>query len=94
MSCSEIAQSIYESTQGKVTHRQGDFNWKLGSEAVRKLTITLFTATIYIEGRRRNPSSLQGSVKAPASKRSLNHLLLSMLQCVPFLQIANRKYSQ
>ena len=32
MSRSELAQSIDESTQGKVTHRQCDFNRKLGME--------------------------------------------------------------
>ncbi len=32
MSRSELAQSIDESTQGKVTHRQGDFNRKLGNK--------------------------------------------------------------
>ena len=36
MSRSELAQSIDESTQGKVTHRQGDFNRKLGNKGAFK----------------------------------------------------------
>jgi hypothetical protein len=44
MSRSELAQSIDESTQGKVTHRQGDFNRKLGNEgAVERQIKTLIT---------------------------------------------------
>jgi hypothetical protein len=39
MSRSEIAQSIDESTQGKVTHQLGDFNRKLGRDEMRNLTI-------------------------------------------------------
>jgi hypothetical protein len=39
MSRSELAQSIDESTQSKVTHRQGDFNRKLGSGGVFEWSI-------------------------------------------------------
>ena len=45
MSRSELAQSIDESTQGKVTHRQGDFNRKLGNKGALEMQIkTLITA--------------------------------------------------
>lgn len=52
MSRSEMAQSIDESTQGKVTHRQGDFNWKLGNRRVPKSqTNSIFTIVYTIERR-------------------------------------------
>ena len=41
MSRSELAQSIDESTQGKVTHWQGDFNRKLGGEGMHTLNISI-----------------------------------------------------
>jgi hypothetical protein len=39
MSRSELAQSIDGSTQGKVTHRRGDFNRKLGGGRVLEWSI-------------------------------------------------------
>jgi hypothetical protein len=60
MSRSEIAQSIDESTHGKVTHRQGDFNRKLGNRRVPKShTTSIFTA-VYILERRRKFTQLVG----------------------------------
>ncbi len=51
MSRSELAQSIDESTQGKVTHRQGDFNRKLGNKGRSKWQIkTLITLAYSREG--------------------------------------------
>jgi hypothetical protein len=51
MSRSELAQSIDESTQGKVTHRQGDFNRKLGSEGAFEMELkTLITLAYSREG--------------------------------------------
>ena len=51
MSRSELAQSIDESTLGKVTHRQGDFNRKLGSEGGFEMEIkTLITLAYSREG--------------------------------------------
>ena len=51
MSRSELAQSIDESTLGKVTHRQCDFNRKLGSEGGFEMEIrTLFTLAYSREG--------------------------------------------
>ena len=48
MSRSEIAQSIDESTQGKVTHRQGDFNRKLGSDETLEWYINTVITIVYI----------------------------------------------
>ena len=51
MSRSELAQSIDESTQGKVTHRQGDFNRKLGNKGAFEMQIkTLITAAYSRKG--------------------------------------------
>ena len=47
MSRSELAQSIDESTQGKVTHRQGDFNRKLGSDEASNGTINTLITIVY-----------------------------------------------
>ena len=51
MSRSELAQSIDESTQGKVTHRQGDFNRKLGGEEVLEWCINPLITIVYSSGR-------------------------------------------
>ena len=48
MSRSELAQSIDESTQRKVTHRQGDFNRKLGSDEALELYINTVITIVYI----------------------------------------------
>lgn len=49
MSRSELAQSIDESTQGKVTHRQGDFNRKLGNEGAFEMEIKTLITLAYGE---------------------------------------------
>ena len=57
MSRSELAQSIDESTQGKVTHRQGDFNRKLGNKGAFEMQIkTLITAAYSRKGNQITPS--------------------------------------
>jgi hypothetical protein len=52
MSRSELAQSIGESTLGKVTHRQGDFNRKLGNKRVPESTINPIFTTVYTIAKR------------------------------------------
>ena len=47
MSRSELAQSIDESTQGKVTHRQGEFNRKLGRDAALEWHINTLLTVCY-----------------------------------------------
>ena len=47
MSRSELAQSIDESTQRKVTHRQGDFNRKLGRDAALEWHINTLLTVCY-----------------------------------------------
>jgi hypothetical protein len=47
MSRSELAQSIGESTQRKVTHWLGDFNRKLGSDEASKLNINTLITICY-----------------------------------------------
>jgi hypothetical protein len=47
MSRSELAQSIDVSTQGKVTHRQGDFNRKLGGDEVLEWCINTVITIVY-----------------------------------------------
>ncbi len=58
MSRSELAQSIDESTQGKVTHRQGDFNRKLGSDKALKWYINTLLTIGYIR--------MEGQLAAPS----------------------------
>lgn len=47
MSRSELAQSIGESTQGKVTHWLGDFNRKLGNEGAFEMEIKTLITSAY-----------------------------------------------
>jgi len=47
MSRSELAQSIDESTQGKVPHRQGDFNRKLRGGGVLEWSIKTVITIVY-----------------------------------------------
>jgi hypothetical protein len=53
MSRSELAQSIDESTQRKVTHRQGDFNRKLGSDEALEWYIKAVITISYIRVEQR-----------------------------------------
>jgi hypothetical protein len=53
MSRSEIAQSIDESTQAKVTHQQGDFNRKLGSDEALEWYINAVITIVYIRVEQR-----------------------------------------
>jgi hypothetical protein len=47
MSCSEVAQSIDESTHQKVAHRQADFNYKPDSIKVLNVNIRSIFSHIY-----------------------------------------------
>ena len=71
MSRSELAQSIDESTLGKVTHRQGDFNRKLGSEAAFQMEIKTLVTLAYSQ-RRRSRSLPQEVSWQPGCRSCLN----------------------
>jgi hypothetical protein len=53
MSRSEVAQSIDESTLGKVTHRHADFNRKLGNDEALEWYINTSITIVYIRVEQR-----------------------------------------
>jgi hypothetical protein len=77
MSRIEIAQSIDESTQSKLTHREGDFNWKLGKRRAPKYQTTSIFTAVYNPGRRRKSTQIVGQ-KCFATPISLNLFLNSI----------------
>jgi len=72
MSRSELAQGISESTQGKVTHRQGDFNRKLGGDEAFESYINTLITIVYTRAKQAQHriKMLLGSRGVYASTRS------------------------
>ena len=82
MSRSKLAQCIDESTQGKVTHRQGDFNRKLGRDEALEWHINTLITIVYTRTKQAH-FRIKLFLDAPASSLRLRLNPIAWIDCSP-----------